>query len=94
MDKLFEVHKLNEVGLRKATKIAHAFDILLSEIDDLTKKDTNEGGILIADPTSAYAGRERALVRTHLELASFYAKKAIAQLPENQERYAERWKQS
>lgn len=40
----------------------------------------------LADYVDAHAlhGRELALCKTHLEAASFYAKKAMAQKPENQ----------
>lgn len=68
MDPLFQVHKLNAKGFEKAGRLADVFDHALREVVAL-------------DPAS---GRELALVRTHLELACFYSKKAIATQPENQ----------
>lgn len=63
IDDLFKVHKLNDVGMERAHKLAAEFDALLQ-----STKET----IGIGDPRCA------ALFRTHLELASFYAKKAVA----------------
>lgn len=74
MHKAFEVHRLNEKGMGKAKQLAESFDKLLAEVQAIT------GTMQSQDP----AGRERALVITHLELASFYAKKTMAQLQENQ----------
>lgn len=68
MHEAFEVHMLNEQGKAKAQRIAKAFDGLLSELE----------GVGIVD------GREMALVRTKLEEACFFAKKAMARRPENQ----------
>lgn len=64
----FQVHRLNEQGLRRADNIAIAFDNLLNEIKRSTPED----------------GWEMSQVRTHLEQACFYAKKGIAKQPENQ----------
>lgn len=64
MHKEFEVHMLNEVGKEKASAIAAVFD------DCLTKLEFLCGDI---SPT-----REMALVRTKLEEACFFAKKAMA----------------
>ena len=69
MNKEFQVHVLNEAGKAKANAIAAAFDELL---DKLLK--------INPDPT-----REMSLVRTKLEEASFFAKKAMACEPENVE---------
>ena len=69
MNKLFEAHKLNSVGLRKANEIAFYFDNLLSALEIPC-----EG-----------SGREMAIVKTKLEEACFFAKKAMAQNEENQE---------
>lgn len=71
MDSLFTVHKLNENGMKKAQVIAEKFDQLLRDILD-ARIELN-------------AGREIALVRTHLEQACFYAKKAMAKQHENHE---------
>lgn len=63
----FQVHKLNDTGIAKATQLGEAFSTCLEQIEALI-------------PT----GRERALVVTKLQEASFFAKRAIAVLPENQ----------
>jgi len=63
----FTFHLLNDAGKEKATKIALAFDRLLTELEE------------IVPGTS----REMSLTRTHLEIASFFAKKAMASKPEN-----------
>jgi len=68
MDPLFQVHRLNEKGLAAAASVANAFDDLLEVL-------------LVLIPVN---GRELALVRTKLEEACFFAKKAIANRPENQ----------
>lgn len=67
--KEFEVHRLNEEGLKKADKVAEGFSVLL----DLIEKEA-EGG----------DQRQLAIVRTELERASFYAKKAVASVKANQ----------
>ena len=69
MDPLFEVHKLNKKGMEKASKLVSCFDTTLRDIQLLEISE----------------GRELALVKTHLELACFYAKKAIAKQLGNQE---------
>jgi hypothetical protein len=63
MHAAFQVHMLTEDGQRKARAIAQAFDDLLS--------------LLVAEGVPE--GREMALVRTKLEEACFFAKKAMAQ---------------
>lgn len=73
MDSLFEVHKLNEIGLTKANNIAKSFDDLLAAIHSYCL------------PTGATDSRYFALVKTHLEQACFYAKKAMASQAENQQ---------
>lgn len=75
VNKEFRVHILNERGKEKAFTLAAIFDNLLTEVLGMVAGKE-------APPTN---GREIALVRTHLELASFYSKKAMAQLPENTE---------
>jgi hypothetical protein len=75
MHKAFEVHMLNETGKAKAHGLAQVFDATLESVVRLTGS-----GAVAFHP----GGRELALVTTHLELASIYAKKAMAQLPENQ----------
>lgn len=64
----FQVHKLNEVGQRKAEELAHAFDELLEQVKQWCPD-----------------GREMSLVKTHLEQACVYAKKAIAKQQINQQ---------
>lgn len=71
----FKVHKLNSAGLDKAAELAAAFSELLNVVEaECSPKEPRGPG-----------GRELALVRTHLELASFYAKRAMAIQPKNQE---------
>lgn len=71
MNTLFEVHRLNEKGLREADRLAREFDRLLSTL------------IIPNDLSPMHGGRELAIVRTKLEEACFYAKKFIALQPEN-----------
>ena len=63
----FAVHTLNEVGKIKASTIAVRFETLLNELEALITP----------------GGREMAIVRTKLEEAAFFAKKAMAVLPGN-----------
>jgi hypothetical protein len=72
----FEVHLLNADGIAKAGSMAAAFTALLNHVEMLASPRP--------DPGLPRGARELALVRTHLELASFYAKKAMASQPENQ----------
>lgn len=66
---LFQVHKLNKEGFEKAELLAGLFDDLLTGMEKLNLRD----------------GRELALSRTHLEEACFFAKKALASNPANQD---------
>lgn len=68
MNPEFEVHILNEDGIEKAQDLAASFDTCLQDV-------------LVINPNPS---REMSLVRTHLEIASFFAKKAMANQPENQ----------
>ena len=61
---------LNESGKEKAGALALAFDSCLATVKTL-----------IGDEPS----RELSLVKTHMELASFYSKKAMATKRENQQ---------
>jgi hypothetical protein len=70
VDTAFEVHKLNATGIEKAKTIAKLFDELLATLSDECRAE----------------GREFALVRTKLEEACFFAKKAMAKNPLNQEK--------
>jgi len=58
----FSVHMLNELGKIRAGEIAAGFSNLLNELEEIC----------------GYDGREMAIVRTKLEEASFFAKKAMA----------------
>lgn len=64
----FGVHMLNAQGKTKAELLAAAFSQLLNRVEEISGTD----------------GREIAIVRTKLEEASFFAKKAMAVRPENQ----------
>ena len=66
----FEVHILNESGKDKAREIARRFSDLLQFCEQTT----------VCTPL----GREMAIVRTKLEEACFFAKKAMAKQPDNQ----------
>lgn len=66
----FQVHLLNEVGLERANKIAEAFSNLLTTLE-------TDCGI---------TGREGALVKTKLQEAAFWAKRAMAVNQENQKK--------
>ena len=68
MNREFQVHRLNEGGLKKASQIAQAFDDLLESLKTMLPE-----------------GRELSLVKTKLEEGSFFAKKAMASDPANNE---------
>jgi len=72
MDPIFEVHRLNEVGLERAKAVAARFDYLLEDL------------AVWCGP-----GREFAIVKTKLEEACFFAKKSLANQPENQAQVAD-----
>lgn len=65
----FTVHKLNLQGLNLASLIAEAFSAHLVTLESYCGEN----------------GREMAIVRTKLEEACFFAKKAMAQNQDNQE---------
>ena len=67
-DPLFQVHRLNDDGMKNAQKIAEAFDLLLTNLR-----------LLCTD------GREFSIVKTKLEEACFFAKKAMASTKANQQ---------
>jgi hypothetical protein len=64
----FAVHMLNEQGKVRATALAERFSELLDAVESIV----------------GTGGRDMALVRTHLEEASFHAKRGMASQPENQ----------
>lgn len=65
----FSVHELNGLGMNKAEVIRDTFDIFLNNLKDI-----------ILDQNT----REFSIVKTKLEEACFFAKKAIAVNPDNQ----------
>lgn len=75
MNKEFQVHMLNEAGKKKATQIAIAFDHLL---DLLTTPSSPDDESVLCPPS-----RETSIMKTKLEEAAFFAKKAMATVPEN-----------
>jgi hypothetical protein len=83
----FTVHLLNPEGIEKAQMIATVFDDALTELEQLCLRPASSGGITL--PGHYENGREFAIVRTKLEEASFFAKKALALLPENQKSAAQ-----
>lgn len=64
----FDVHVLNPEGMKKARDLARSFSALLNEVEEICGSE----------------GREMALVRTHLQEAAFFAKRAMAMRPHNQ----------
>lgn len=68
VDPLFQFHRLNEQGIKKAQEIAERFNGLLVELNRLIPVQ----------------GRELAIAKTKLEEAAFFAKKAMAQDSTNQ----------
>jgi hypothetical protein len=64
---MFEVHVLNDQGIEKARILQKSFKEFLSSIEEMCGSD----------------GREMSIVRTKLEEASFFAKRAMAMNPVN-----------
>jgi hypothetical protein len=64
---MFEVHTLNEKGMAKAKELQRMFEEFLIDLCDICGTD----------------GREMSIVRTKLQEASFFAKRAMAMQPEN-----------
>jgi hypothetical protein len=77
MHRAFEVHKLNNRGMHKAVRLAQLFDNHLAIVKEICGVNTD------------LEGHEFSLAVEHLELASFYAKKTIAQKFENQDHGAD-----
>lgn len=65
---LFDVHILNEAGIEKARMIQFEFEGFLEDLEKVCGAE----------------GREMAIVRTKLQEAAFFAKRAVAMHPENQ----------
>ena len=82
MNREFESYALNERAVENAKQIEKLFDQFLNDVTNVIERPGSSGTILL--PKQAMNGRYIALLRTHLEIASFYAKKALAVLPENQ----------
>jgi len=75
----FDAHMLNDAGKAKAIEIAGRFSALLESLEEIVGADSREM-VVGAD------SREMALVRTNLQNASFYAKRAMAMQPANQQK--------
>ena len=69
INSLFTFHKLNQKGIDRAVTIAEAYTTLVNLINELVPNNS----------------REKSVAFTKLEEASFFTKKAMAQLEENQE---------
>ena len=67
IDPLFQFHRLNEDGIKKAEEIAATFTECLRVLKTMCPE-----------------GREFSIVKSKLEEASFFAKKSIANVAENQ----------
>ena len=65
----FKVHRLNEDGMTEAQLLAEEFSTFLDGVEKIC----------------GAGGREMAIVRTKLQEASFFAKRALAEKPEYQE---------
>lgn len=79
---MFDVHMLNEKGKKNANLIKEIFEEALSQLESVCGPDRSTGA---GQMTQDDSGREMAIMRTKLEEASFFAKKAMAKRPENQE---------
>lgn len=68
----FQVHVLNNIGINRAKGVGELFSEFLDKLESFIPQ------------TPSQNGHEMALVKTKLQEASFFAKRAIAVLPENQ----------
>lgn len=66
----FTVHKLNADGLHMAAQVAKVLSCALNDLEAVCGTD----------------GREMAVVRTKLQEAGFFAKRAVAMRPDLQEK--------
>lgn len=76
MNTEFQVHLLNPKGVEKAKAIGGAFDELLEKLFTLIAQEDKS--------VAPVRSREMSIVRLKLEEACFFAKKAMANIPENQ----------
>jgi hypothetical protein len=76
MHRAFKVNLLNPGGIAKAGRLANLFDNTLGLLAEIT----GENPVIYA----SFQGRPFQECVKHLELASFYAKKAMAEKLENQ----------
>jgi len=66
----FAVHRLNDEGMARAKDLGKLFTVFLNNLES----------------QCGAGGREMAIVKTKLQEAAFFAKRAIAVVPENQEK--------
>jgi hypothetical protein len=65
----FQVHLLNSEGIDRAKALAYLFSKFLNDVESITGN----------------AGREVSIIRTKLQEASYFAKRAVATRVENQQ---------
>lgn len=81
MHPAFRTYKLNEAGATKAAKMAEAFDRFLAYLDkEFFTADASAPEATQTNPTGigVVVSRERSLLITKLEEASFIGKKALS----------------
>ncbi len=85
----FKVHMLNEEGKVKAQTLALAFDKLLYVVLSIARPDPKMSQPSVQDPLAEgwppVNNEEMKQFVFKLQEASFYAKRAMAMLPENQQ---------
>jgi hypothetical protein len=85
----FKVHMLNEEGKLKAQCLASAFNTLLDLVISRTRPDPSKARSSMSDPAAhgwpPANNEEMRQFVFKLQEASFYAKRAMAMLPENQQ---------
>jgi hypothetical protein len=77
----FKVHRLNQLGIEKATELQKAFEECLAAIEEVLSSTPGDSAEAIAEFM-----RCRAPVVTKMQEASFFAKRAVAVHEDNQER--------